>query len=354
MPQWAGSCWYYLRFIDPHNAEQAWSDEIEKYWMPVDLYVGGVEHAVLHLLYARFFNKLMRDEGLVKSDEPFKCLLTQGMVLKDGSKMSKSKGNTVDPQDLIDKYGADTVRLFTMFAAPPEHSLEWSDSAVEGAFRFLKRLWELACNQITALNSDGDSGLKGIEAGEPDEWEWEGASAKQLDRRRHIHTLLKKALFDYEKQQFNTVVSAAMQILNNLQVPFPVTDKSSSEIKGVDRFEAQLQYEGMSILLRLLAPIVPHITHHLWNELGYRKNAGADILDAAWPGVEESALVQDTITLVVQVNGKVRSKVTVAADADQANIEAMVLAEPNVRKHIDGKPVRKLIVVPGKLVNIVV
>ncbi len=311
------SSWYYARYASRANPE-AMLDKNADYWLPVDQYVGGIEHAILHLLYSRFFHKLMRDEGLVNSDEPFKNLLTQGMVLKDGTKMSKSKGNTVDPQELIAKYGADTVRLFTMFAAPPEQSLEWNDSGVDGASRFLKRLWTFANEHQSALGAELTN------------------AAAQKDSRREIHESLAQALSDFGRYQFNTVVAACMKMMNTL---------GKVDGEGGDA----LRNEGISILLRLLSPIAPHIAQKLWQELGY----GDDVLTAPWPEVDEAALVKDSIELVVQVNGKVRGKVEVPAGADNAAIEEAALADEKVQSFIDGKTIRKIIVVPGRLVNVV-
>jgi leucyl-tRNA synthetase len=357
------SSWYYARYCCPDN-DQAMLDERAHYWLPVDQYIGGVEHAILHLLYARFFNKLMRDEGLVNCDEPFTRLLTQGMVVADtyyrdrddGSrewfnpadveierdekgrviravlksdglpvehggveKMSKSKNNGVDPQPLIDRYGADTARLYTMFTAPPEQSLEWSDEGVEGAYRFLRRLWNLARERADDIRSAAEPG-------------------KNLDdalqaARREIHAALKKALFDYERQQFNTVVSACMSMVNVLN--------------RLD--DANVLREGLGIVLRLLAPIAPHISHSLWRELEY----GEDVLHGGMPTVDEDALKQDRIEYVVQVNGRIRGKVRVAADADKAAVEKAALENENAQRFIGDATVRKVIVVPGKLVNIV-
>jgi len=322
------SSWYFARYACKDNTE-AMLDERANYWLPVDQYVGGIEHAILHLLYARFFTKVMRDAGLLTIDEPFEKLLTQGMVLKDGSKMSKSKGNTVDPQELIARYGADTVRLFTMFAAPPEQSLEWNDDAVEGAYRFLKRVWRLVHDEGRLVV------LK--------QWHANGAivdsnilSAEQRKCRAELHGLLQQADRDVEKYQFNTVVAAAMKMVNTL-----------SQIKEIND---PVYAEGVDLLLRLLSPIVPHITHALWQSLGHEN----DILVASWPQADASALVQDTVELVVQVNGKVRGKIEVAADAEKDVIEQVALADKNVQKFTEEKNVVKVIVVPGRLVNVVV
>ncbi len=318
------SSWYFARFASP-DCDTAMVDERADYWLPVDQYVGGVEHAILHLLYARFYTKLMRDAGLTKADEPFARLLTQGMVLKDGAKMSKSKGNTVDPQELVDRYGADTVRLFMMFAAPPDQALEWSDSAVEGAFRFLRRLWNLAAEHGESLRTAGAFG-------------GDAAPAVQAAR-QEIHLALKQALYDFDRQQFNTVVSGGMKMLNAL------AGLDADQLAGA----AAVRREGLSILLRLLSPVVPHVTHVLWRAL----DLGGDILDAPWPQVDPAALVTDRITLAVQVNGKVRGEIDVAADAVKDAIIDTALSQPNVQRFMEGRPVKKAIVVPGKLVNIV-
>ncbi len=324
------SSWYFARFACRDN-DQAMLDERANYWLPVDQYIGGIEHAILHLLYARFYNKLMRDEGMITIDEPFSKLLTQGMVLKDGVKMSKSKGNTVDPQQLIEKYGADTVRLFTMFAAPPEQSLEWSDSGVEGAYRFIKRLWAFAHEQhasISACNS-GDYVINVDELND-----------EQKTARRQIHELLQQALHDFSRYQFNTVVSACMKILN-------IIGKRASGT-GTDN-DARINHEAFGIMIRLLSPVAPHVALSLWRDLGY----GDDILQAAWPIVDENALRRDSIDLAVQVNGKVRATISVAANSDQEAIKEIALGNENVRRNIAGKNVNKVIVVPGKLVSIV-
>ncbi len=319
------SSWYFARYAcADQNAGML--DERADYWLPVDQYVGGIEHAVLHLLYARFFNKLMRDAGLLKPNEPFTTLLTQGMVLKDGVKMSKSKGNTVDPQGLIDRYGADTVRLFTMQAAPPDQSLEWNDSAVEGCYRFLKRLW----NRVHEHTTDGE--VAALDAG--------ALSGPQKALRFALYSTLKKVNDDIGRRfTFNNVVSANMELLNELNR----FDDASPQGRAV-------LHEALERVVLMLSPIVPHISHALWHELGH---AGA-VVDCAWPVMDPSALVQDSISLVVQVNGKVRGKVDVPADAAREAIESAVLAEDNVLRHMAGKAAKKVIVVPGKLVNIVV
>jgi len=319
------SSWYYARYACA-DQDDGMLDERVDYWLPVDQYIGGIEHAVLHLLYARFFNKLMRDEGLIKPAEPFTRLLTQGMVLKDGAKMSKSKGNTVDPQGLIDRYGADTVRLFTMQAAPPDQSLEWSDSAVEGAYRFLKRLW------VRVHEHAAGDAVAAMDAG--------SLSGPQMTLRLALYRTLKKVNDDIGRRfTFNNVVSANMELLNELNR----FDDNSAQGRAV-------MQEALELVLLMLAPIVPHITHNLWMALGH----DSAIIDHAWPAVDESALVQDSITLVVQVNGKVRGKVEVPAAAAREAIESAVMAEDNVLRHMDGKAAKKVIVVPGKLVNIVI
>ncbi len=324
------SSWYYARFTCPDN-HQAMLDERANYWLPVDQYVGGIEHAILHLLYARFYHKLLRDQGFVTSDEPFTRLLTQGMVLKDGSKMSKSKGNTVDPQELIERYGADTVRLFIIFAAPPEQALEWSDAGVEGAYRFLRRLWVFAQQHQHAIRTA------------PDAVDSHALTSAQRELRRQIHESLTQASYDFERQQFNTVVSAAMKMLNTL-TEFD-TDTSDSA--------AIVRREGIHILLRVLAPIVPHITHVLWQELGFGALSGTILVDAPWPQPDESALVRETITLAVQVNGKVRAQIQVSATASEADIREIALANSNVQRFMGAQPIQKVIVIPGKLVSIV-
>jgi leucyl-tRNA synthetase len=371
MDTFVDSSWYFLRYCCPDN-DRAMVDERVTHWMPVDQYIGGIEHAILHLLYSRFWTKVMRDLGLVSLDEPFTNLLTQGMVLNeifyrkgeggrityynpaevdvltdeqgrrvgavlrsDGKPvesggigtMSKSKNNGVDPQALIEKYGADTARLYMMFASPPEQTLVWSDSGVEGVYRFVRRLWKFAAEHETAIR------------GAPERLSGELSGALKA-LRRDVHTHLKQANFDFQKFQFNTVVSAAMKMLNSLEAA-PV--EGSAEGKAILR-------ESMGILLRLLAPIAPHVTHVLWEELGFP----GDILDAPWPEADEAALATDEVALVIQVNGKLRGEVRVPAQADRATIEKLALESEPARKFVAGQPVKRVVVVPGRLVNIVV
>ena len=329
------SSWYYARYCSP-DADQAMLDERTDYWLPVDQYIGGVEHAVLHLLYARFFHKLMRDLGLINSDEPFTRLLTQGMVLKDGSKMSKSKGNTVDPQAMIERYGADTVRLFVMFASPPEQSLEWNDDAVAGANRFLKRLWSLV--HQTGARRQTYAGLVELDSSATICWTRPPDNEKAKALRLVIHQLLERINRDYEKHHFNTVIAACMEITNAIEK----ADMAEPQVSAVS-------FEGLAIVIKVLSPIVPHITHVLWGMLG----SDSLILDAPWPQVDEDALVSDSIDYVIQVNGKLRGKLEVAADADKKQIEQAALENPTVKRYTEGKTVRKIIVVPGRLINIV-
>lgn len=318
------SSWYYARFASP--SKEAMLDPAQaNYWLPVDQYIGGIEHAILHLLYARFFHKLLRDLGLVESDEPFKRLLTQGMVLKDGAKMSKSKGNTVDPQELIDKYGADTVRLFTMFAAPPEQSLEWNDEGVEGASRFLNRLWRLVHEYQGTAHLELNA---------------EALSDKAKELRQKTHDTIAKVSDDYGRRQtFNTAIAAVMELCNHISRFLLKEEQDKAAVA-----------EALSSSLLLLAPVVPHITHHLWQVLGNDSH----IEDEQWPEVDEAARVKSTIELVVQVNGRLRARIEAPADADKETLEQMAQDSENVKRFTDGKTIRKIIVVPGKLVNIVV
>ncbi|ORU92058.1 MAG: leucine--tRNA ligase [Cycloclasticus sp. symbiont of Bathymodiolus heckerae] len=319
------SSWYFARYCCADN-DQAMLDERANYWLPVDQYIGGIEHAILHLLYSRFYTKLLRDMGLLTCDEPFKNLLTQGMVLQDGTKMSKSKGNTVDPQGLIEKYGADTVRLFTMFAAPPEQSLEWSDSAVEGSFRFIRRLWRQVKEHI-------DQGIV-------NEYSVDELTNADKTFRRQIHETLSKVSDDFGRRlTFNTAIAANMELLNAV-----------SKFKAETEATRGLRQEALDNIVLMLAPIIPHVCDELWQALGHDD----DLINAQWPVFDAAALVLDEVQMVVQVNGKLRAKITVAASLDKESIEKLALSEDNVIKFIDGKPVRKVIIVPKKLVNIVI
>jgi len=339
------SSWYFSRFACK-DQDKTILDDRAKYWTPVDQYIGGIEHAIMHLLYARFFHKVLRDFNLVNSDEPFTNLLTQGMVLKDGAKMSKSKGNTVDPQDLISKYGADTVRFFSIFAAPPEQSLEWSDKGVEGSFRFLKRVWTFAydhqqniCEECIANKNQSPFAV-----------DWKNAAPEQKAARREIHLLLKQATYDMGRLQLNTVASACMKLLNFLtNLPELGSHTDIHHDGSACSVRARLVHEGFSILLRILNPIAPHITQHLWKQL----NFGSTILKAEWPKVSSSALKTEHLELMIQVNGKLRSKICVDVNADKASIEKAALDDENVKKFTLEKTIKKIIVVPGKLVNIV-
>ncbi|WP_058462355.1 leucine--tRNA ligase [Legionella adelaidensis] len=325
------SSWYYARFACK-GQDNAMLDDRAKYWTPVDQYIGGIEHAVMHLLYARFFHKLMRDEGLLNSDEPFKALLTQGMVLKNGHKMSKSLGNIVDPNHLIETYGADTARLFVMFASPPEQSLEWSDSGVEGAHRFLKRLWAFCyqhrtnCCEINEL------------MGENAHVNWQVCEPRLRKARFNVYQIVAQANHDYERQQFNTVVSGCMKLFNEISSYTLATEEDKCFI-----------HNSISILLRLLAPITPHICHHLWQQLGFSKV----IIDAPWPKVDKSALKTDEVEFVVQVNGKLRAQFTASTTSSEEDL--IILAKENVGSFIEGKKILKSIVVPHRqLINLVV
>jgi len=320
------SSWYFARYAS-FDCNTAMADSRANYWLPVDQYVGGIEHAILHLLYARFFNKLMRDVGLLKNDEPFTNLLTQGMVLKDGSKMSKSKGNTVDPQALIDTYGADTARLFMMFAAPPEQSLEWADSGVEGANRFLRRLWKAVYDHV--------------ELGQIAAYTQGELTAELKAIRLQLHLTIEKVADDYgRRHSFNTAISSVMELMNAL-----------AKIEGTDEVTRSVRQEVLQNVALLLSPIVPHICQAIWAELCPHSN----ILDAGWPVADKSAMVQDSVEYVIQVNGKLRGSITVAKTENKETLEKLALQQPFVQKFIaENMTVRKVIVVPNKLINVVV
>ncbi len=388
MDTFVDSSWYFMRYCDPHNSE-AMVAEGADYWMPMDQYIGGIEHAILHLLYARFWTKVMRDLGLVKVDEPFTKLLTQGMVLnhiysrrteKGGKEyfwphdvehvldeagkvtgarlinavgdlpvgtaidyegvgtMSKSKNNGVDPQDLIEKYGADTARLYTMFTSPPEATLEWNDAAVEGSYRFLRRVWNFGV-KLSAMETEAASaGVAGATALKDLEF---GKEAKAL--RLEIHSVLKQVDYDYQRMQYNTVVSGTMKMINALE-DFKALNSAGAPVALI---------EGFGILLRCLYPATPHLAHSLWSGLGYAAHLG-DLLDAPWPQVDPQALEQDEIELMLQINGKLRGSIHVSAEADKATIERTALASEAFIKQAAGAAPKKVVIVPGRLVNVVV
>ncbi|OZA36204.1 MAG: leucine--tRNA ligase, partial [Polynucleobacter sp. 17-46-58] len=375
MDTFVDSSWYFMRYTGPDAKTMV--DGRNEYWMPMDQYIGGIEHAILHLLYARFWTKVMRDLDLITFNEPFQNLLTQGMVLNETyyseeasgkktwlnpldvelelddkgrpqgaklkgdasgtpviiggvEKMSKSKNNGVDPQALIDQYGADTARLFVMFAAPPEQQLEWSGAGVDGASRFLRRVWMYSSSQSDMICSAGDVLPQDLNDAE-----------KEL--RREVHSILKQANFDYQRRQYNTVVSAAMKMLNTLE---PIKLGASCPVRPA------ILRECLSILLRVLYPVVPHLTHALWKQMGYEKSFGL-LLDAPWPAVDETALVQTELTIMLQINGKLRGEIQVPADASKEQIEALALQSEPAKRSLNGAMPKKVIVVPGRLINIV-
>lgn len=321
------SSWYYARFTSADNNESVFGKN-SSYWLPVDLYIGGIEHAILHLLYSRFFHKALRDMDMVKGNEPFKKLLTQGMVLKDGAKMSKSKGNTVDPQSYIDKYGADTVRLYMMFTAPPEQSLEWSESSVEGASRFLKKIWNLIIER------------RFEEIKEPLNF-----SEEEKALRRKTHTTLKKVTNDFEARfSFNTAIASIMELLNFIPERFKSQKASESEKFCLN--------ETIIIILKTLNPIAPHISEYLWNAF-YDQNPQEEI-ESSWPEVNHDLLEISKFELVVQINGKVRGKVTASIDSDQSEIEELASTIENVSNNIKDKEIKKIIYIKGKIINFVI
>ena len=378
MDTFIDSSWYYMRYCCP-GSDTAMVDERLHYWMPMDQYIGGIEHAVLHLLYARFWTKVMRDLELLGFDEPFSNLLTQGMVLNetyfreeasgrrqwfnpadvdltfddkgrpteallktDGKpvsiggieKMAKSKNNGIDPQALIDRYGADTARLFTMFASPPEQTLEWSESGVEGAHRFLRRLWSLGEQQLGLVQAQC------LVASKASPTSFKG---KDADLRRDLHELFRQADFDLQRKQYNTVVSGCMKMLNRLEESTKESSKACPE--GLT--------EGLSMLLRLLYPVVPHITTRLWKDLGLQAAYGCELAYAPWPKVDESALVREELELMIQVNGKLRGSLRISALATEEAIKQAAINSEAFQKFSEGRPLKKAIVVPGRLVNLV-
>lgn len=323
------SSWYYLRYTDAHNDKMPFDKELNNYWGPVDQYIGGIEHAILHLLYSRFFVKVLRDAGLVDYDEPFSNLLTQGMVIKDGAKMSKSLGNVVSPEEILSKYGADTARLFILFAAPPERELEWSDQGVEGSFRFLNRIWRIVQAFETVLEQ------------KVTEYDHSNLTEADKDLRRVLHSSIKKVTNDIETRfNFNTAISTMMELVNALYAYKEAAKEPN----------AGLIYEAISDLIKMMSPFVPHITEELWRGA---IDANSSVHEQSWPECDEEALKVDNVEIVLQVNGKVRGRLTVPAEATKEELEKIAMADANVQAHIGDATVRKVICVPGRLVNIV-
>ena len=323
------SSWYYLRYTDAHNDKMPFDKELNNYWGPVDQYIGGIEHAILHLLYSRFFVKVLRDAGLVDYDEPFSNLLTQGMVIKDGAKMSKSLGNVVSPEEILSKYGADTARLFILFAAPPERELEWSDQGVEGSFRFLNRIWRIV------------QAFEAVLAQKVTEYDHSNLSEADKDLRRVLHSSIKKVTNDIETRfNFNTAISTMMELVNALYAYKEAAKEPN----------AGLIYEAISDLIKMMSPFVPHITEELWRGA---IDANSSVHEQSWPECDEEALKVDNVEIVLQVNGKVRGRLTVPAEATKEELEKIAMADSNVQAHIGDATVRKVICVPGRLVNIV-
>ncbi|WP_304098745.1 leucine--tRNA ligase [Phascolarctobacterium succinatutens] len=323
------SSWYYLRYTDAHNDKMPFDKELNNYWGPVDQYIGGIEHAILHLLYSRFFVKVLRDAGLVDYDEPFSNLLTQGMVIKDGAKMSKSLGNVVSPEEILSKYGADTARLFILFAAPPERELEWSDQGVEGSFRFLNRIWRIV------------QAFEAVLAQKVTEYDHSNLSEADKDLRRVLHSSIKKVTNDIETRfNFNTAISTMMELVNAL---YAYKEAAKEPNSG-------LIYEAISDLIKMMSPFVPHITEELWRGA---IDANSSVHEQSWPECDEEALKVDNVEIVLQVNGKVRGRLTVPAEATKEELEKIAMADANVQAHIGDATVRKVICVPGRLVNIV-
>lgn len=323
------SSWYYLRYTDAHNDKMPFDKELNNYWGPVDQYIGGIEHAILHLLYSRFFVKVLRDAGLVDYDEPFSNLLTQGMVIKDGAKMSKSLGNVVSPEEILSKYGADTARLFILFAAPPERELEWSDQGVEGSFRFLNRIWRIV------------QAFEAVLAQKVTEYDHSNLSEADKDLRRVLHSSIKKVTNDIETRfNFNTAISTMMELVNALYAYKEAAKEPN----------AGLIYEAISDLIKMMSPFVPHITEELWRGA---IDANSSVHEQSWPECDEEALKVDNVEIVLQVNGKVRGRLTVPAEATKEELEKIAMADANVQAHIGDATIRKVICVPGRLVNIV-
>jgi leucyl-tRNA synthetase len=351
MDTFVDSSWYFYRFADPRNDEMPFDPAKVKYWLPVDFYSGGVEHAILHLIYSRFFARVFRDIGLVDHSEPFTQLLTQGMVLKDGAVMSKSKGNVVDPDTMLQKFGADALRLYVMFVAPPEKEVEWTDTGLEGSFRFLARVWRLVDHWIETIAGEGvDS---------PDDCDALNAAEKAL--RRKTHDTIRRVTSDIEqRQQMNTAVSAMMELVNDLYafsettVTGGPTRRSDEDVEHVGQAERKeticVMREAAEVLVRVLAPFAPHTAEELWERLGHEDGLAA----AAWPTFKAEVAKAEEIVVPVQVNGKVRGRLTVPVDTSEQALERLALADPHVQAHIGGKTVKKVVVAKGRLVSVVV
>lgn len=320
------SSWYYLRYCSAKDSTQAFDKKEAEYWMPVDQYIGGIEHAILHLLYSRFFTKFLKDIGLVNIDEPFVHLLTQGMVLKDGEVMSKSRGNTVDPDEVIAKYGADALRLCTLFAAPPEDQLEWNDGAVDGAWKFLNRIWNAVEHRCSILD------------GAIEEKNFDDAD-KDMERLRHA--TIKKVTADISTHKFNTAISSLMVLMNKVD-KYKVVEGNEDKQRLLNKV--------MQTIILLIAPLTPHLSEELWQMLGGQEG----VVQAGWPKYNEEALKQDAVNIIVQVNGKLRSKFDIAADSTEEQVKALVLADKKIQNFIQDKTIRRFIYIPGKLANVVV
>ena len=323
MDTFVESSWYYMRYASARYNEGMFEPDAVAYWLPVDQYIGGIEHAILHLLYSRFYTKVLRDLGFISFDEPFTNLLTQGMVIKDGAKMSKSKGNVVDPHYLIEKYGADTARLFSLFAAPPERDLDWNDQGVEGSFRFLNRIWRLVTENLEVLKKDSTP---------------VGSDVVSQTLHRKTHQTIQKVTEDIKRYHFNTAISMVMELTNETYGVLPLRKETTGAFQ-----------EAVWAMLLLLSPFVPHITDELWHRMGRT----TFLINEPWPVFDSKATKEDEITLVIQVNGKLRDRLSLPADITEQKVRAMVQKQEKIKKHLEGKTVHKIIYIPRKLVNIV-
>jgi leucyl-tRNA synthetase len=340
MDTFVDSSWYFYRFADPRNDQQAFDPKRVNYWLPVDFYVGGIEHAILHLIYSRFFARVFRDLGMVHHSEPFTHLLTQGMVLKDGAVMSKSKGNVVDPDAMLEKYGADALRLYVMFVAPPENQVEWTDAGLRGIVSFLARVWRLVDQWRPAIASDPGSSTALGASRIPDPG---GVTAAEKAIRRKTHDTIRRVTIDIEqRQQLNTAVSAMMELVNDL---YTFGDAGAAPPQSV-----AVVREAIEALIRMLSPFAPHMCEELWEMIGHRDG----LMKAVWPEFDAEVAKAEEIVIPVQVNGKVRSRLTVPAESSEKELEQLALADPAVMAHLAGKQVKKVVVAKGRLVSLVV